>query len=471
MKYSALRVSRARSGVLGLTALFLSHNLRAQSLSLGQALDRGDRTAYANRAARGAEQTRAADATRTLRGILPTLRVDAGFVRTTDPVGVFGTSLRQRTIAQQDFDPARLNFPAPTPNYTAAVVIEQPLFNGDAWAGRGAASLMTQASIATTRWTATDTRIDIVRAYYAAILAHNEVANLDAALSAAREHVRQAEAMVRNGLVTPSDALLASVKAGEVETALIEASGRAATARLGLAVALGSLSDTAFALPGALPPSSAIAALARDARDALPQRVRDDVAAAQLRHAAAERDAGRAMALYLPRINSFARYDWNAAAQPFGGSKNWSVGVMASWTPFAGASELAELRATRGLETAAEAQRAGTEARAQLEQAQSAVALDVGLARLQIAERAAQQSSDAHRIVSRKYAGGIATIVELLDAAAVETSSRLGHAAARYALITAIAAQYRALGGDPGALRTLDDVPVAAMHPNPNASQ
>lgn len=464
----SLRGSRARSGVLGLAALFLSRNLGAQALSLGQALDRGDLTAYANRAARGAEQTQAADATRTLRGILPTLRVDAGFVRTTDPVAVFGTSLRQRTIAQQDFDPARLNFPAPTPNYTAAVVIEQPLFNADAWAGRGAASLMTQAITAATRWTAIDARSDIVHAYYAAILAHNEVATLDAALSAAREHSRQAEAMVKNGLATPSDALLASVKAGEVETALIEARGRAATARLGLAVALGSPSDTAFALPRALPPSRAIAALARDARDALPQRVRDDVASAQLRHAAAERDAGRAKALYLPRINSFARYDWNAATQPFGGSRNWTVGVMASWTPFAGASELAELRATRGLETAAEAQRAGIEARAQLERAQSAVGLDVGLARLEIAERATQQSTDAHRIVSRKYAGGIATIGELLDAAAVETSSRLGHAAARYALIVAIAAQYRALGGDPGVLRALDSVSVTAGLPKPN---
>jgi outer membrane protein TolC len=81
--------------------------------------------------------------------------------------------------------------------------------------------------------------VDIVRAYYGAILAGHEVATLDAALRAAREHVRQAEALVKNGLATPADALLASVKAGEVETGLIEARGRVATARGGLAVALG----------------------------------------------------------------------------------------------------------------------------------------------------------------------------------------------------------------------------------------
>jgi outer membrane protein TolC len=294
------------------------------------------------------------------------------------------------------------------------------------------------------------------------------VATLDVALRAAREHVRQAQSMVKNGLVTPSDALLASVRAGTVETALIEARGRAATSRLALAVALGTPSDTAFVLPHTLPPSTTIAALARRAKDATPERLRDDVASAQLRHIGATRDAIRAKSLYLPRINTFARYDWNAAAHPYGGSKNWSVGVIASWTPLAGASVLAELQATRGMESAAAAQRDGIEARAQLDVEQSAVALDVGLARLEIAGRATQQSTDAHRIVTRKYSGGIATIVELFDATAAEISSHLGEAAARYALINAIAARYRALGGDPGTLRALDDAPVAALPSNPN---
>ncbi len=45
--------------------------------------------------------------------------------------------------------------------------------------------------------------------------------------------------------------------------------------------------------------------------------------------------------------------------------------------------------------------------------------------RLDIAERAVLQSAEAHRIVTRKYAGGIATVVELFDAVAAETGSRL----------------------------------------------
>ena len=95
-------------------------------------------------------------------------------------------------------------------------------------------------------------------------------------------------------------------------------------------------------------------------------------------------------------------------------------------------------------------------ARADLELTQTGAALQVALARLDITERAVAQSAEAHRIVARKYAGGLAGVVELLDAAAVETASALGYAHARFAAIAAAAARRQAIGGDPGTLATLD---------------
>ncbi|HUO52546.1 MAG TPA: hypothetical protein VMT93_08510, partial [Gemmatimonadaceae bacterium] len=76
--------------------------------------------------------------------------------------------------------------------------------------------------------------------------------------------------------------------------------------------------------------------------------------------------------------------------------------------------------------------------------------------RLAIAERAVDQSIEAHRIVSRKYDGGIATIVELFDAAAVETQTRLGFADARYQAIVAAAGRLHALGLPLTPIATLD---------------
>lgn len=438
------------------------HPARTQALTLSQALDRADRGAYAVRAARGAAIAQQAPAVAALRGVLPALRFDAGLLRTTDPIGAFGNTLRQRTISAPDFDPQRLNFPPVSQNWTGAVVIEQPLVNLDAWAGRLAARRAASASARNASWTSTETQVDVVRAYYGAILATAKVATLTVASQAAAAHVRQAELMAKNGIVTPSDALLASVKAGEVESLLLEAQGDATTARLGLATALGTPNDTAFALAPALPPASAIRQVASDALSATPD-TRADVAAARDASAAAGADAWRARAMFLPRLNSFARYDWNSASRAFGGQKNWTVGVMASWAPFTGANELAEQKATAGRLEAAVAMRDGAEARAQLEVEQSAIALQVALSRLTIAERAVQQSRDAHRIVARKYEGGLAGVVELLDAAALETQSRLGLDGARYQAVVATAQRLKAIGRDPGKLRVLDaPTPVSA---------
>jgi outer membrane protein TolC len=69
-----------------------------------------------------------------------------------------------------------------------------------------------------------------------------------------------------------------------------------------------------------------------------------------------------------------------------------------------------------------------------------------------------EQSGEAHRIVARKYEGGLATAVELFDAAAEETGSRLGFAAARYEAIVAAAQYRRASGRSLADLTSLDDV-------------
>ena len=76
----------------------------------------------------------------------------------------------------------------------------------------------------------------------------------------------------------------------------------------------------------------------------------------------------------------------------------------------------------------------------------------VAQARLEIAQRGAAQSMEAHRIVTRKYEGGLSAVTELLDAAAAETQTNLSLAAARYAGIVAEAERRRAVGADPGSI-------------------
>lgn len=418
-------------------------------LGLREAIERARTGSYANRIAQARADAEATQKVAALRGILPTLRIESGYLRTTDPIGVFGTTLRQRRITVADFDPARLNYPDAVNNYSGALVVEAPLINMDAYTGRAAAGRAADAAYDAAAWSAIGTTVSVIRAYFGAVLAVEKTRTLEAALGAAQAHVRQAEQMVKAGLATLSDALLAGVKEGEVETQLLEAAGEVDIARRRLGILQGGSGDFHAGLPEQLPAAKSVyALLALTVADSLAAD-RKDVGAARHAADAARLDVTRAKALYLPRLNAVARYDWNSSGGPFGGDRNWTVGLMASWTPFAGASEIAERQAASARSAAAEAGLAAAQAQARLDIKQANVERDVAIRRLQLAERGAQQSAEAHRIVARKYEGGLATIVELLQASAGSTQAQLALAYARYQGITAAADHLRAYGIDP----------------------
>lgn len=423
-------------------------------LTLTEALRRADLHAYANREARAAAEAQRAAARGARRGLLPAVGVDAGVIRTTDPINAFGFSLKQRGVSMDSFNPATLNDPSATSNYAAGVTLQQPLFNGDAWAGLRAARAAAAATEARADWASVAIRASVIEAYYGAVVAREMAETIQAAERAAREHVRSAELASANGLVTSSDVLLARVRAGEVEVQRLEAQSRAALARRQLAVLLGAPDDTTFSLPDALPRAAERAAEPAD--DPWRGSDRADVQAAALARDAARLDRTRAGTSMLPRLNGFARYEWNSPARVAAGTPMWTVGATLSWSPFGGGAELADLQASTARLRAADAQMEGARAAAALEQQEAAEAWRLAVARATIADTAVRQSDEALRIVRRKYEGGLAAISELFDAAAANTRARLMLTDARFRLITAAAARLKAWGGDPADLAHLD---------------
>lgn len=421
----------------------------AQGLTLVDALARADEAAYPNRMARGDQRAQSGAALSSLQGVLPTLRIDGGYMRTTDPLNSFGILLRQRAVTLAAFDPDALNHPDAMRNYAAGVVVEQPIFNPDAWMGRAAAVQASKAAGARSSWTREQIRFEVIQAWFGVAVAEQRGATLEAALTAARQHVSQAESMVAAGLVTRSDALLASVKAGEVEADLIAARGAVSSARRGLALLIGLNERDLPPVSGKLPSPVAMRMLLAGGPvgESGGWRERPDVRAAEWQAGAAGLDHRRATATLLPRLNGFARVDWHDRTTPFGGDRSWTIGVMASWSLFGGGRELGDMRSSAGRQEAALAMAEGARAQAEVEASDAETARSVARARLAIAEAAVTQSAEAHRIVARKYEGEIATVLELLDASAAETRSRLGLAAALFEAI-ASEARWRLVRGD-----------------------
>jgi len=465
------RLARAATGLLaviaapGIVAAQAAPGARVPAdssavLSLSDAMREADRLGFANRMAVATADADRARARMPLKGILPSARVEAGLVRTTDPIGAFGTTLRQRLVTPAAFDPARLNNPPAVTNALGGLVLEVPLLNADAYVGLRAARSASNASQSAAEWTAITMRANVVRAYYGAVLAAEKMTMLEQARRAADAAMRQVQSMLQQGLVTKADVLQADVRATEVASQLIGARNEALTAKQQLGMLLGRTDGSLPMLPAALPSDSVVRVYAeRDMSGAFSSAdagSRADVRAAHAGAIAANSDRLRANAALLPRVNSFARYDWNAPSGPFAGRKNWTVGLMATWSLFGGGSELADI-------AVATARAAGAKAGEQAALAQGAVEADatrrgvvVALERLDLAARAATQSLEAHRLVEKRYAGGLATIAELLGAESSATGAALARSAARFTLLDAIATHRRAIGADPADLASLD---------------
>lgn len=429
-----------------------------QMLTLRAALARAADSAYAGRIATARARTATGQATTSLAGLLPTLRTETAVERTTDPLSAFGFALEQRRVTPAAFLPATLNAPPATSNVGASVILQQPIFDPAAVLGIDAADKARGAARASARWTRGATSVSIVEAYYGAVLAGERVTTLRMAQAAAEAHVRQAETAHRNGAVTRSDLLLAQVRAGGATAALAGATGDVRVARLALAVAMGTPDDTIWHLPDSLPSAAAVAAIAgRITADTGTVDARADVQAAVLGRDAARAGAAQAVARYLPRMAGFGRVDWNTPTEPFGGRNSWTVGVLVSWAPFAGGAAIGEAQAAAGRRLEAEAAVAATTGEARLESEAARTSLATALLQVATTDSAVAQSAEAHRIISRKYDGGLATISELLDAAAAETSARLEFAGARRDAIVAAAKYRQSRGLDPALLAALDN--------------
>ncbi|MEO7360652.1 MAG: TolC family protein, partial [Gemmatimonadaceae bacterium] len=234
----------------------------AHVLRLSAALQEADSYAFPNRVAQATAQSERARARLSFKALLPSARIETGVVRTTDPIAAFGTTLRQRRVTPEAFNPTLLNNPDAITNVQGGLVLEVPLLNVDAVAGMRGARAGADAAKAASDWTAINTRADVVRAYYGAVYATEAAMTLQQAGVAADAALHQVQAMVRQGLVTRADALQAEVRAADVASQLFAARDGALTANRQLGVLLGRSNGESILLPDALPTNVSVRAMA-----------------------------------------------------------------------------------------------------------------------------------------------------------------------------------------------------------------
>jgi outer membrane protein TolC len=420
---------------------------RAQTrrLTLAQALEQARDRHPALIEARARRARGAADAAASEAAYLPRLSVEWSILRTDDPVGVFGSKLRQGVFDAPDFALPALNRPDPVTHTTTALRIEQPLAMPEAWLGRKAALAGAEAGRRYEQRAQQLVAFDVVRAYFAAWLAGERVAVMDSVLAAARRTLVQVRAFRREGVVTAVDEQLALSRVSELEAAGALARADRAAAADQLLLLIGEAPGTAVEVadtigaPASAGPTDSAAALDRADLAGLEASVRATRAAAD-----------QARAQWLPSIGAFGNLDWNQGRFGAGGGpRHWTAGVMVRWTLFRGRSDVAALDRARAEQRAADEQLEAGRRAAAAEIRAATGRLEAAIAALAAAERALEQAQEAARVAEARYAGGISTISELLAVRAAEASQRLGRLEGRYHVRLAQAALVLARGGTP----------------------
>jgi outer membrane protein len=346
----------------------------------------------------------------------------------------------------------RLIYPDVPDNYRARVELQWPIYTGGLLQALERAARAEAESggqeLATAR---ADLKLEVTRAFWALVTARESVRVLDEALKRMDAQLADVRARFDAGFVPPNDVVSVEAQRARQEGALIEARNLAAATEADLARLIGAGDGAAISLDAALegpvsPPAGDRAALLTQARAGRTER-----AALQSRTRAAEERQAAASAGRLPTVAFVTGYDY-ARPNPWifprleAWRHTWDVGVNLSWTAWDAGRTRAEVAEAASLAEATRERLAEFDTTLALEIHQRTLDLDSAAAQITAAGEGVRAATEARRVVQERFAAGVATSTDLLDAQVALLQAELDRTRALANARLAAARLDRALG-------------------------
>ena len=392
-----------------------------RSLTLAEALRLSSENSYALRLALQQQAEARGKNLEAWSGILPRLSISENFMRSDDPVTVFGLKLKQGIFAASDFDLGALNAPAIFENYTTTFRLDVPLINLDAILGKSAATMMKQSAQAGADRTRQAVEYQTKSAYYGLILAHESLKAIDEALTSAQAHRDDASAALEQGIINQAAFLAAEVRLAELQEQLLIAESQVRNASDALSLTIG-LDRYEWLMP-----TDSIMQHKGIAPDVNTDHLsrRPDLQAMAFREKAAARNLLASRSTWLPRLNAFGIQEWNADKILGNLADNFTVGAQLSWQIFDGFGRMG-----RQQQAAAQRRQATLQHRQALHQARNEYAaaqrgVHVSRKRIAVAEQAVAQARQSLHITEARYREGLEKTSDLLDREVMLTNARL----------------------------------------------
>jgi outer membrane protein TolC len=355
---------------------------------------------------------------------VPRLDVGGSFIRSNDPVFVFGTKLKQGVFTVDDFALDRLNNPDPIDNWATTIRLQQPLINVDAFYGKSAAGLTKQAGEFGLARAQEAVALEVERAYYGLILSHSNLKTIDDAVKSAQSLHDEVEASHQKGLVSEADLLASQVRLAEIEEQQLTARLNIANSNDYLRFILGMETSVEIVPTDSLLVTEADFQFTELPPDTIPVS-RHDLLALSYADKAAHRELSMRHAEWIPRLNAFGGMEWNSAELFTDAQSNWMVGFQLEWNLLDGLGNWGRSRQAGAKSAAAHAKYREAEAKSRMEVRQAHRALLTARERMRVAEKAVVHSRESLRITEARFQEGLERVSDVLNREAAYTGARL----------------------------------------------
>lgn len=360
------------------------------------------------------------------------------------PVYVFGSLLAQRRFTASDFALDSLNHPDALSNHRAAVMVQQPVFDG--WATRSSvafARLGATAAGVERAVVAARLRLDVVTAFGRAVGSRTASAVAAAAVSTAAADLRRAEARRDQGLETEANVLAFRVHLAGAEARAVRSTADESVARAVLNATMAAPLDESVplvALDVTTERTLDAAALETAALTARPELQQASLARQQ-----ADAARTRARAGLLPQVFANAGAEMNGNTFTDRASA-WTAALEVRWNLFAGGSDRARVAEATAAALRADAERERLENMVRLEVRTAIAEYRSAVAREIAGRRIVEQAHESQRIIRDRYDAGLASASDVLRAAELLAQAEAARTSAVVDLHVTAAALDRATG-------------------------
>ncbi len=390
---------------------------------------------------------------------MPQLTASLNAIGTNDALSAFGLRLSQRNANFNDFGagqfnpgapgalavaPNNLNNPGFVKNFNPRLEVQIPVYTGGMISGGiKQAQALIQAAQNGDEAARQQVVFEVLRAYQGVYATRAYLGVTEQSETAARSQVDMMQKLVKRGVIVKSDLLSAQVQLQDILVQHEQAKNAVASALDQLHQLLG----LPLTEPLDVGPPVEVKPVAAPA-DALQQAaIADNPGVNALRHQLQANQAGVdiAKALYQPQVGFMLRQDWNDPQLGFGAS-SYTIGGTVSWVAFDGGVTKAGVARAHAAQDATGAKLAQAEAQVALQVADAKRRANEAEERLGARQLALEQAEEAASLVNKRYANGVATITEQLNAQAQLDKARADIVTAQYDLIIRRASLKLALG-------------------------